>query len=191
MVSLARQALGSDQPLFAQMAEVARPRIAGPGVVSAEIARGLDPESADGRECPRFRPAQRALPVAVIAHKLTVSSPRKVEIAHEDVARVDRPLVSVALWPPRVIAVPPVAVGVAIAWTAAELACVALAIARVVAANIVRAVRPIVVVARVASISAVPRLSPAVAIAGGVIARVVAPPRVVKHEALRRATRRS
>ena len=57
MVPLTRQALGPDEPMFAQMAEVAGPGIGGPIVVAAEVARGHDPKRADGCERPRFGPA--------------------------------------------------------------------------------------------------------------------------------------
>ena len=77
MVAIARDASGFDQPLFAQMPQVAGAWIGRPIMVVSEVTTGDNPKRANGCERARFRPAQGVLTVA-IANKFPLQSARQV-----------------------------------------------------------------------------------------------------------------
>jgi hypothetical protein len=87
-VPVALQSLGSDEPVLAEVSEVARPRIRRPLVVVAKVACRHDPKRADGRERAGFRSPQRVLTVSGIVDDLSVRSARQVEVPHEHVPRI-------------------------------------------------------------------------------------------------------
>jgi hypothetical protein len=66
MVAVSGHARGFDQPLFAQMSQVAGPWISGADVVVAEITTGDHSERANGRERSGFGAAKRVLAIAVM-----------------------------------------------------------------------------------------------------------------------------
>jgi hypothetical protein len=76
MVAVSGHARGLDQPLFAQVPQVARTWIGGVAVVVAEITTGDHSECADGRKRSRFGAAQGVLAIAVV-NELAVSPARK------------------------------------------------------------------------------------------------------------------
>jgi hypothetical protein len=89
------QPLGSDEPFFSEVSEVARPRIGRTLVVVAEVAGRDDPKCADGRQSAGFRAPQRVLPVSSIVDDLSLGSAWQVEVPHDHVSRIDA-LVSIA-----------------------------------------------------------------------------------------------
>ena len=96
-VTPAAQAGGFDQAGFTEMPQVAAARVQWLAVVIAEIARGDNPKRADSRERATLRPAEFVRPVAQ-RDLLALALPRQVQVAHEDVARIDTPFALVA-WP--------------------------------------------------------------------------------------------
>jgi hypothetical protein len=66
MVAVSGDPRGLDQPLFAEVPQVARPWISRAPIVVAEITTGDHSERADGRERSRFRAAQRVLAIAIV-----------------------------------------------------------------------------------------------------------------------------
>src|SRR3954464_3808289 len=69
-----------DQPLFAEVAKIALPRIRFPVEVVAQIPRGHDPKRADRRERPRFGTAHRVSTLARVVDDLTLGPAREMEI---------------------------------------------------------------------------------------------------------------
>jgi hypothetical protein len=82
MVAVPRHARGLDQPLFAQVSQVAGPRISRAPIVVSEITTGDHSECTDGRERPGFRAAQRVFAIAVV-NELTLWSARQVNMSAE------------------------------------------------------------------------------------------------------------
>jgi hypothetical protein len=80
MIAVPWHACGLDQPLFAQMPQVARPRVS--RAVVAEITTGDHSERANGRERARFRAAQCVLAVSIV-DQLAIASARQVNVACE------------------------------------------------------------------------------------------------------------
>jgi hypothetical protein len=105
MVAIARDANGLDQPLFAEMPQVAGAWIGRPIMVVSEVTTGDNPKRANGRERARFRPTQGVLTVA-IANKLPLHSARQVEMSCERVTRVDSSLTMVVAFRPACVITP-------------------------------------------------------------------------------------
>jgi hypothetical protein len=114
-----RHAGDLDEPLLAQVAQVARPRIERAIVPVAEITTGDHSKRADRRERARFRATQRVLAIA-FPHSLALGSAWQVEMPREDVAwiRVARPVVPVAFGRS------PVVSGVAVTVSVERLTCI-------------------------------------------------------------------
>jgi hypothetical protein len=87
MVAITWHTNGLDQPLLAEMPQVARSGIGRPLAMVRQITTRDNPKRTDGRERPRFRAAQGVLAVA-IANDLTLESSWQIEITCERVARV-------------------------------------------------------------------------------------------------------
>jgi hypothetical protein len=106
-VPMTGQALGSDEPLLAEVSEVARPWIGRTLVVVAKVACRDDPKRADGRQRAGFRAPQGVLAVPSIVDDLSVRPTRQVKLPHEHVPRivafVSMARAAVALDPLRVI----------------------------------------------------------------------------------------
>jgi hypothetical protein len=66
MVAVPGHARGLDQPLFAQVPQVARPGISRAPIVVAEITTGDHSECANGRERSRFGAAQCVLAISIV-----------------------------------------------------------------------------------------------------------------------------
>jgi hypothetical protein len=114
--------------------EVAVTGVGGPVEVVTQLAGGHHPKRADGRERPRFRPADGIFTVAGIVDDLSVASARQIESPHEHVSRIAVAIrcVAIAVSPPCVIAIADVALRLIVAiipGAAAELARVIIAIA--------------------------------------------------------------
>ena len=91
MVAPATQAGRFDQAGFPEMPQVAAARVQWLAVVIAEIARGDNPERADGRERATLRPAELVRAVAQ-RDLLALALSRQVQVAHEHVAGIDAPI---------------------------------------------------------------------------------------------------
>jgi hypothetical protein len=76
-----------DQPLLAEVTEVARTWVCRTVVVVAQITTGDYSKRADGRERSRLRGPQRVLATS-IANDLALRSTGKVEVFREDVGRI-------------------------------------------------------------------------------------------------------
>jgi hypothetical protein len=70
-VPMTRHAFGSDEPFFAKVPEVARPRIGRTLVVITQVACRDDPKRADGGEGPGFRAPQGVLAIPGIMDDLS------------------------------------------------------------------------------------------------------------------------
>ncbi|MCA1586257.1 MAG: hypothetical protein LC791_16290 [Acidobacteria bacterium] len=84
MIAVPRHARCLDQPLFAQVPQVARTWISGAAVVVAEITTGDHSERANGRERSRFRAAQGVLAISIV-HQLAIASAWQVNVPRERV----------------------------------------------------------------------------------------------------------
>jgi hypothetical protein len=82
MVAVSGHARGLDQPLFAQVPQVARPGISGAPIVVPEITTGDHSECTYGCERPGFGAAQGAFAIAVV-NQLAVWSTWQVNVAGE------------------------------------------------------------------------------------------------------------
>ena len=82
MVAVSGHAPGLDQPLFAQVSQIAGPWISRAPIVVAEITTGDHSECADGRERPGFGAAQGVFAIAVV-HELALWSARQVNMGAE------------------------------------------------------------------------------------------------------------
>jgi len=82
MVAVSGHARGLDQPLFAQVSQVAGPWISRAPIVVSEITTGDHSKCTDGRERPRFGAAQGVLAIAVV-NELTLRSARQVNMSAE------------------------------------------------------------------------------------------------------------
>jgi hypothetical protein len=82
MVAVAGHARGLDQPLLAQVSQVAGPWISRASIMVPKITTGDHSECANGRERPGFGAAQRVLAIAVV-HRLALWSPRQVNMSAE------------------------------------------------------------------------------------------------------------
>jgi hypothetical protein len=94
VITVAGHPSGLDEPLCAQVPQVARPRVRGSLVVVPEITTGDHSEGADGRQRPRLGAAQGVLAVPA-AYYLTLGTSREVDMAAE---RIGSALRSVQLW---------------------------------------------------------------------------------------------
>src|SRR5918995_4122408 len=84
MVAVSGHARGLDQPLFAQVSQVAGPRISRAPVVVLEITTGDHSECTNGRERPGFGAAQGVFAIAVV-HELALWSARQVNMSAEGI----------------------------------------------------------------------------------------------------------
>jgi hypothetical protein len=82
MVAVPGHARGFDQPLFAQVSEVAGPWISRAPIVVSEITTGDHSEGTNGRERPGLGPAQGVFAIAVV-HELALWSARQVNMSAE------------------------------------------------------------------------------------------------------------
>jgi hypothetical protein len=82
MVAVSGHARGLDQPLFAQVPQVAGPWISRAPIVVSEITTGDHSECTDGRERPRFGTAQGVLAIAVM-NQFALWSTWQVNVAGE------------------------------------------------------------------------------------------------------------
>ena len=82
MVAVPWHARGLDQPLFAQVSQVARAWISRAPIVVSEITTGDHSECTNGRERPRLGAAQGVLAIAVV-NQLALWSARQVNVASE------------------------------------------------------------------------------------------------------------
>jgi hypothetical protein len=82
MVAVSGHAGGLDQPLFAQVSQVAGPGISRAPIVVPEITTGDHSEYTDGRERPGFGAAQGVLAIAVV-NELALWSARQVNMSPE------------------------------------------------------------------------------------------------------------
>jgi hypothetical protein len=169
----------------------------------AQLPGGHHSKRADGRERPRFRPAERIFTIAGIADNLSVASARQIEPPHEHVTRIAVAIrwVAITVSPPGVVAVAGVTLRLIVATAAraaAELArvIIAIAVTAIAVSWIVRVVvRPMIMT--IAESTLPSRLVPfiittiavtiTIAVANVVVpvSRVVAPSRVIKHRHLR------
>jgi hypothetical protein len=81
--------------LLAEVSQIAQTRIQWEIVVIAEITTGDHPKRANRGKRSRFGSAQRVLAIAIaiaIADDLSLQTARQIEVAREDVARIDLPL---------------------------------------------------------------------------------------------------
>jgi hypothetical protein len=110
MVAVPGHARGLDQALFAEVSQVAGPRISRAPIVVSEITTGDHSERTDGRECPRLGAAQGVLTIAVL-NQFALWSARQVNMLAEcirDLATAFS-IVAIAVSPARiVVATPPV-----------------------------------------------------------------------------------
>jgi methyl coenzyme M reductase alpha subunit len=84
VVTIARHPHGLDEPLFAQVSQVAAAWVCRAIVVAAKVAAGDYSEGTDGRQRTRFGAAQRALTVAH-ANDLALGSARQADVPAERV----------------------------------------------------------------------------------------------------------
>jgi hypothetical protein len=82
MVAVAGDARGLDQPLFAQVSQVAGPWISRAPIVVSEITTGGHSECTDGRERPGFGAAQAVFAIAGM-NELALWSARQVNTSAE------------------------------------------------------------------------------------------------------------
>jgi hypothetical protein len=78
---------GLDEPLFAQVPEIAGARVCRTVVAVAEVTTGDNSKRADGGQGARLRAAKRVLAIAV-AHEFAIRAAREVQLTREDVARI-------------------------------------------------------------------------------------------------------
>jgi hypothetical protein len=88
-VPMTGQPLGSDEPLIAEVSEVAGPRIGRTLVIVAKVACRDDAKRANSRQRARFRAPQGVLVLPGIADDRSVRSARQVEVAHEYIAGIE------------------------------------------------------------------------------------------------------
>jgi hypothetical protein len=84
MVAVSGHARGLDQPLFAQVSQIARPGISRASIVVSEITTGDHSECTNGRERPGFGAAQGVFAVAVV-NQLALWSARQVNMSAEGI----------------------------------------------------------------------------------------------------------
>jgi hypothetical protein len=110
MVPVSGHASGLDQPLFAQVSQVAGPWISRAPIVVSEITTGDHSECTNGRECPGFGAAQGVFAIAVV-NELALWSASQVNMSAEcirDLA-IAFSIVAISVSPARIaVAVPPV-----------------------------------------------------------------------------------
>jgi hypothetical protein len=125
LLSIAGDADGLDQTLFAEVPEVSVARIARPIVTVAEVAGGHDTKRADSSQRPALRAAERVFAVTRIADDFTVVPARQIQTASEHLAWVTISVTRVALsvGPARIV---PIAVVGSLTCLGAVIATVAL-----------------------------------------------------------------
>jgi hypothetical protein len=82
MVAISGHARGLDQPLFAEVPQIAGPWISRAPIVVSEITTGDHSECTNGRERPGFRAAQGVVAIAVV-NELALWSARQVNMSAE------------------------------------------------------------------------------------------------------------
>jgi hypothetical protein len=87
MVAVPGHSGGLDQPLFAQVSQVAGPWISGAPIVVSEITTGDHSKCTNGRERPGFGAAQGVLAIAVV-NELALWSARQVNMSAEGIRDV-------------------------------------------------------------------------------------------------------
>jgi hypothetical protein len=96
MVAVPGHARGLDQPLFAQVSQVAGPWISRAPIMVSEITTGDHSECTNGREHPRFGTAQGVFAIAVV-NELALRPARQVHVAREPVAGLSIAFTTVAI----------------------------------------------------------------------------------------------
>lgn len=96
VVSVPSERDGSKRSLFAEVPEIASPRIGRTIVVVAEITSRDHPKRSDGTERTGFRPSKFVFVVA-IADDFTFETSRQIEVVREHVAWINRVAIAVAL----------------------------------------------------------------------------------------------
>ncbi len=104
MIAVPGHARGLDQPLLAQVPQVARAWISRTAIVVAEITTGDHSERANGRERSRFGAAQRVLALAVM-NQFAIWSTWQVNVAGECIRdfAITFSIVAVALGPAGIV----------------------------------------------------------------------------------------
>jgi hypothetical protein len=112
MVAISGHARGLDQPLFAEVPQIAGPWISRAPIVVSEITTGDHSECTNGRERPGFRAAQGVVAIAVV-NELALWSARQVNMSAECIRglAIAFSIVAVSVGPARiVVAIPSVPV---------------------------------------------------------------------------------
>jgi hypothetical protein len=112
MVAVSGHARGLDQPLFAQVSQVAGRWISRAPIVVSEITTGDHSERANGRERSRFGAAQRVLAISIV-NQLAIASARQVNMSAECIRglAIAFSIVAISVGPwPIVVAIPSVPV---------------------------------------------------------------------------------
>jgi len=104
MVPVSDHARGLDQPLFAEVSQVARAGISRAPIVVSEITTGDHSEYTDGRERSRFGTAQGVLAIAVV-NELALRSARQVNLSGECIRDLSIAFttVAIAVGPARIV----------------------------------------------------------------------------------------
>jgi hypothetical protein len=66
--------------------------------MASQLARGHDAKGPHGRQRTGFRAAQRVPAVPSVVHSFSLTSAWQVEVAHENVARIDVTRIAAPLW---------------------------------------------------------------------------------------------
>jgi hypothetical protein len=104
-IPLPRHPSGVDEAQFAEVSQLAVPRVQRPIVAVAEVLGGDDSEGADRCQGATLRATQGVLTLAV-EHSLPLRSARKVELAQEHVSRVGTVALTPVAVPRIVVALP-------------------------------------------------------------------------------------
>jgi hypothetical protein len=182
IVAAAGHANRLDEPLLAEVPEIAGSWINWTIVVIPQITTGDHPKRADGRERARLPAAQRVL-VTAVAHDLSLNATRQVQISCEWLTRIEGTIwrLTIAICPARiVIPMASMVLGMReprVSWPATECPRITVAIAGSVwSPRVVNRVQRI----RVVATAAIVNKAEAFVVARIVIARIE-----VKHGALR------
>jgi hypothetical protein len=112
MVPVTVQSLRSDEPLLAQVSQIAGPRIGWSAVVVSKVPRRDDTERADRREGAALRLAQGVSALARVVHEFPLGTAWQIEVPHEHVARIKPAGLVLAVGPSRLVAVAPTVAGI-------------------------------------------------------------------------------